>query len=319
MKKSIVLAVAAGVVVAGARWYHYRLSLPMELSHLEKESLHDAPSEDQQAPKVDLQKLGLDSSNAPSVSAPPSAAPAEAPAAPVKATGTYGFVPPAYVNNDGSVTLAQPHIKLAGGGKTGIPYPPEISTDSPAHGIINRLRHKRDVAYRTDNTQLNDVCRSLGHGAAQGFGGQWLSEGSIDFVICAPRDGQAAAGVTAAQRSKAVIDNGDSVTIMEPFVAGLSAAQASLTVPVTLTDFPTGPANKYYINFGDEESAQSPADGVCRYFGFGRSVSSAALDSGPLVSVMNIDANGKLTGLEVTSSDIESHGNGYGMVKCMKK
>lgn len=69
MKKSIVF-VAAVIVVAGARWHYSRGSASIALSPAEKQSLHDAPSDGQETPKVDLQKLGLDSSDAPAVAPP---------------------------------------------------------------------------------------------------------------------------------------------------------------------------------------------------------------------------------------------------------
>ena len=73
MKKPRGFTALAIVVVAGARWQYSRGSASMALSSIERQSLHDAPNEEQQAPKVDLHKLGLDPANAPSVAAPPSA------------------------------------------------------------------------------------------------------------------------------------------------------------------------------------------------------------------------------------------------------
>ena len=55
MKKSIVVAALAVVVVVGARW-HY--------SPVEKQAFYDPPKEDPKAPKIDLRKLGRDPANA---------------------------------------------------------------------------------------------------------------------------------------------------------------------------------------------------------------------------------------------------------------
>ena len=75
MKRSIAFAAAAILVAAGARWQHSRRSASLALSPAEKQSLHDAPNGDQEAPKIDLQKFGLDSANAAPVAAPPAASP----------------------------------------------------------------------------------------------------------------------------------------------------------------------------------------------------------------------------------------------------
>ena len=59
MKKFIAFAAVAIVVVAGARWHYSRGSALIALSPVEKQSLHDAPNEDQKSPKIDLRKLVL--------------------------------------------------------------------------------------------------------------------------------------------------------------------------------------------------------------------------------------------------------------------
>jgi hypothetical protein len=74
MKKSIAFA-AIAVVVAGAGYRYSHQSASIALSPVEKQSLHDAPNDGQQAPNVDFPKLGLDAGNAAPV-ATPSAAPA---------------------------------------------------------------------------------------------------------------------------------------------------------------------------------------------------------------------------------------------------
>ena len=89
MKKSLAFFAAALIVVAGTRWQHSRSSTSMALSPVEKQSLRDAPNDSSQAPKVDLQKLGLDPANAAPVAAPAAASAAASAAGNASATGKH--------------------------------------------------------------------------------------------------------------------------------------------------------------------------------------------------------------------------------------
>jgi hypothetical protein len=81
MKKSIAF-VAFAVVVASAGYRYSHQSASIALSPVERESLHDSPNDlndGEQAPRIDLQGLGLDTGNAAPI-ATPTAAPKASPA-----------------------------------------------------------------------------------------------------------------------------------------------------------------------------------------------------------------------------------------------